>query len=73
MHVNDLIPRHIILDKVDCWFQNEARIDQQNITTRLWAQKGNRPRAVKQQQFEYDNIFGATCSVNGQTGAILTT
>ena len=68
MHVNDLIPRHIMLDKVDCWFQNEARIDQQNITTRLWAQKGNRPRAVKQQQFEYDNIFGRPVQLMDKRG-----
>jgi hypothetical protein len=49
----NLIPKHITLDKVDYWFQDEARIGQQNTTTRLWAQKGSRPRAVKQQQFEY--------------------
>ena len=47
------IPGHITLDKVDFWFQDEARIEQQNTTTRLWASKGSRPRAVRQQQFEY--------------------
>jgi hypothetical protein len=47
------ITGHITLDKVDFWFQDEARIGQQNTTTRLWANKGSRPRAVKQQQFEY--------------------
>jgi hypothetical protein len=39
-----LIPEHIALDKVDFWFQDEARIGQQNTTTQLWAQKGSRPR-----------------------------
>lgn len=48
----NLIPWHVALDKVDYWFQDEARIGQQNTTTRLWAPKGSRPRAVKQQQFE---------------------
>jgi hypothetical protein len=33
--------------------QDEARFSQQNTTTRLWGTKGSRPRAVKQQQFEY--------------------
>ena len=27
----------------------------------MWAPKGSRPRAVRQQQFEYAYIFGATC------------
>jgi len=35
---------------VDFWFQDEARLGQQNTTTRLWAERGTRPRAVKQQQ-----------------------
>jgi hypothetical protein len=48
-----LIPEHIVLDKVDFWFQDEARIGQQNTTTRLWSMKGCRPKAVKQQQFDY--------------------
>ena len=38
---------------MDFWFQDEARFGQQNTTTRLWSIKGSRPRAVKQQQFEY--------------------
>jgi hypothetical protein len=46
------IPGHITLDKVDFWFQDEVRIGQ-NTAIRLWANKGSRPRAVKQQQFEY--------------------
>jgi len=67
----NLIPGHIALDRVDYWFQDEARIGQQNTTTRLWAQKGSRPRAVKQQQFEYAYLFGAVCPSTGRTEAIL--
>ena len=47
------IPWNVSLKNVDVWFQDEARFGQQNTTTRLWAEKGTRPRAVKQQQFEY--------------------
>ena len=65
------IPGHITLDKVDFWFQDEARIGQQNTTTRLWANKGSRPRAVKQQQFEYAYIFGAVCPATGETEALI--
>ena len=60
------------LDKVDVWFQDEARIGQQNTTTRLWARKGSRPRVVKQQQFEYAHLFGAVCPSNGATEALIT-
>lgn len=41
------------LEAVDVWFQNEARFGQQNTTTRLWAPRETRPKAVKQQQSEY--------------------
>lgn len=59
------------MDKVDIWFQDEARFGQQNTTTRLWAEKGSRPRAIRQQQFQYVHIFGAVCPANGKTEAII--
>jgi hypothetical protein len=49
--VIEKIPKDHLLDNVDIWFQDEARFGQYNTTTRLWAEKGSRPRAVKQQQF----------------------
>lgn len=66
------IPGHIALSQVDVWFQDEARIGQQNTTTRLWAKKGSRPRVVRQQQFEYAYVFGAVCPANGNTEALIT-
>ncbi|WP_059364695.1 hypothetical protein [Pseudoalteromonas sp. '520P1 No. 423'] len=57
---------------IDICFQDEARFGQQNTTTRLWAEKGSRPRAVKQQQFQYANLFGAICPATGATEAIVT-
>ena len=53
------------LKHVDVWFQDEARFGQQNTTTRLWAERGTRPRAVKQQQFEYAYLFGSVCPSRG--------
>lgn len=53
------------LECVDVWFQDEARFGQQNTTTRLWAERGSRPRAVKQQQFEYAYLFGSVCPTRG--------
>ncbi|HIF9102606.1 IS630 family transposase [Photobacterium damselae] len=65
------IPGHIALKNVDIWFQDEARFGQQNTTTRLWAERGTRPRAVKQQQFEYAYLFGSICPQKGIGEAIV--
>ncbi|HIF9162520.1 TPA: IS630 family transposase [Photobacterium damselae] len=65
------IPGHIALKNVDIWFQDEARFGQQNTTTRLWAERGTRPRAVKQQQFEYTYLFGSICPQKGIGEAIV--
>ena len=68
----DILPVYIPFDRVDIWFQDEARFGQQNTTTRLWAPKGSRPRAVRQQQFEYAYLFGAVCPATGATEALVT-
>lgn len=49
------------LKDTEIWFQDEARIGQRGTTTRLWALKGTRPRAIRQQQFKYTYLFGAVC------------
>ncbi|MGK5593727.1 MAG: IS630 family transposase [Parachlamydiaceae bacterium] len=49
------------LENVEIWFQDEARVGQRGTVTRVWAIKGTRPRAIRQQQFEYAYIFGAVC------------
>ncbi|MBB1507702.1 winged helix-turn-helix domain-containing protein [Pseudoalteromonas sp. SG41-1] len=64
-------PGHLPLGRIDVCFQNEARFGQQNQTTRLWAETGTRPRATKQQQFEYGYLFGAVCPSNGKTEALI--
>ena len=59
-------------EDMDIWFQDEARFGQQNQTTRVWAEKGTRPRVVKQQQYEYGYLFRAVCPSNGKTEALVT-
>ena len=59
--------RHKHTDKrVEVWFQDEARIGQQGTLTRVWGERGSRPRAVRQTEYQWGYIFGA---VNPQTGA----
>ena len=65
------IPGSVALERVDIWFQDEARFGQQNTTTRLWARKGTRPRAIRQQQFDYAHFFGAVCPETGDTEALI--
>lgn len=60
------MPKNIRLDQVDIWFQDESRVGQQGAITRIWAPKGTRPRAVRQQQFEYAYIYGAVCPAQQQ-------
>lgn len=56
-----VIPKDVDLEDVEVWFQDEARFGQQGSITRMWAIKGTRPRAVRQQQFNYSYLFGAVC------------
>lgn len=59
--MKEAIPSEVDMKDVEIWFQDEARVGQRGTVTRLWAIKGTRPRAIRQQQFEYAYIFGAVC------------
>ena len=37
----------------------------------MWAPTGSRPRAIRQQQFEYAYIYGAVCPQNDDAAAIV--
>jgi len=41
-------------------------VGQQGSLTRQWAEKGTRPRALRQQQFEYAYLYGAVCPAKEQ-------
>jgi hypothetical protein len=45
------LPTDTDLNKVDVWFQDETRVGQQGSITRIWAEKGTRPRAVRRIAF----------------------
>lgn len=44
---------------------------QQGSLTRIWAEKGTRPRNIRQQQFEYAYIYGAVCPKNDDAVGLL--
>lgn len=39
--------------------------------TRIWANKGTRPRVIRQQQFKAAYIFGAVCPANGKAAGLV--
>lgn len=51
----------MLVEDVEIWFQDEARVGQRGTVSRILARKGSRPRVIRQQQFEYAYIFGAVC------------
>lgn len=57
--------------RIEVWFQDEARFGQQGTLTRVWAPVGSRPRAVKQTQYDYLYVLGAACPATGQTAGLL--
>lgn len=65
------MPINIKLQDVEIYFQDETRIGQQGSTTRIWANKGTRPRVVRQKQFISTNIFGAICPKQDKSFALI--
>jgi hypothetical protein len=52
------------------WFQDEARVGQHGALTRIWAERGSRPRVKRDRRFLWAYLFGAICPARG-TGAAL--
>ena len=44
--------------KIEVWFQDEARFGQQGTITRVWALRGSRPRVVRQTKYEWLYVIG---------------
>jgi len=57
--------------KIEIWFQDEARVGQQGTLTRRWAPRGSRPTAVKQTEYEWVYLFAAVNPVTGDSSALL--
>lgn len=57
--------------QIQLWFQDEARFGQQGSNSRIWAEKGSRPRAPRQTEYKFVYLFGAVCPMTGQANAWL--
>lgn len=53
------------------WWQDEARVGQQGSLTYIWADKGSRPRAPRDQRYDWAYLFGAVCPARGIGAALV--
>lgn len=53
------------------WWQDEARVGQQGSLTYVWADKGSRPRAPRDQRYASACLFGAVCPARGVGAALV--
>lgn len=53
------------------YFQDESRFGQQGSTTNVWAQRGSRPRVVRQTEYRYLWVLGAVCPETGHAEGLL--
>jgi hypothetical protein len=56
---------------IELWWQDEARIGQQGSLTYVWAERGSRPRAPRDQRYDWAYIFGAVCPDRGVGAALV--
>jgi hypothetical protein len=45
--------------------KDEARVGQQGSLTRIWAERGSRPTAPRDQRYRWSYLFGAVCPARG--------
>ncbi len=57
--------------QVRVYFQDESRFGQQGTTTHVWAQKGSRPTAIRQTEYDYLWVLGAVCPQTGHAEGLL--
>ena len=53
--------RHPEAERIELWFEDEARIGQKGRVTQVWYQRGTRPRGVRDHRFTSVQLFGAVC------------
>jgi hypothetical protein len=58
-------------EEVRIYFEDEARFGTQGTITRVWAPKGSRPRAVRQNGREWLYVLMAVCASTGAASALI--
>jgi hypothetical protein len=68
--VRAAVPEHARGKPLEIWWQDKARVGQQGTLSCIWADKGSRPRAPRDQRHRSAYLFGAVCPAR-RTGAAL--
>ena len=58
--------------EVRVWFQDEARFGQQGTLTHVWAERGSRPTALKQTEYDFAYLMAAVDPLTGASSALIT-
>src|SRR5690606_12914022 len=58
-------------ERVEVWFQDEARVGQQGTLTHVWAERGSRPEAVKQTEYDWVYLYASVNPLTGASSAVL--
>lgn len=66
-----MLPDHARGKPLEVWYQDEARVGQQGTLTRVWAERGTRPRAPRDTRYVSAYIFGAVCPARAETAALV--
>jgi transposase len=56
---------------IELWFQDEARVGQKGTLAYLWALRGSRPAAVRDNRHDSAYLFGAVCPARAVGAAII--
>lgn len=66
-----MLPPQAAGKTIEIWFQDEARVGQQGTLSYLWALRGSRPAAVRDNRHHSAYIFGAICPDRAAGAAIV--
>ncbi|WP_435011679.1 IS630 family transposase [Tundrisphaera lichenicola] len=58
-------------ERVEVWFEDEARFSQKGTPRAVWARRGSRPTAVRQTLYDYLWVIAAACPATGAAAGIV--
>lgn len=58
-------------ERVEVWFEDEARFGPKGTRTTVWADKGSRPTAPKQGAFGHPHVLTAVCPATGEAEGLV--
>lgn len=62
--VRAAVPAGTAPERIEIWFQDEARAGQKGMLARVWAHRGSRPRILRDHRYGYAYLFGAARSTD---------